>query len=182
MKNTISKTPRTGEISVREKIFRLGEMDLTPIRRKLQEPFPEGRGWSTEQAIEAEKWYRRYLHIIIQYPDATSHVPNEAIDAFWHQHILDTEKYANDCEHVLGYFLHHYPYFGLNGDEEERDRAFVETNRLFKETFGEDCTHMFIGTKMASGCKDSGSGTGCKQGCRKGSHHRYAIQEDLIVA
>jgi len=127
------------------------------------------------------------LEVCLRHPEFPV-VPNFTIDAFWHQHILDTRAYAHDCEAVFGEFLHHYPYFGLNGDSVERDDAFIETNRMYREIFGEDCTGMGERgqdcnmsacraddakiikpqTMTASGCGHSGSGTGCGQGGRGG--------------
>ena len=162
-------------VSTDERLKRLEKLDLTNIRRKLMEPEPEGKGWSEAQALEAEKWYRRYLGIIIKYPHATQHVPNTPIDIFWHQHILDTTAYAEDCQYVLSYFLHHYPYFGLNGDADQRDSSFSETNNLYRLMFGEDCTSMEYfsskksGVTTAVGCKKS-CGAGCRQSnCKGGS-------------
>jgi hypothetical protein len=71
--------------------------------------------------------------------------PNEAIapqfdvDIFWHYHILDTMKYAVDCDNVFGYFLHHFPYLGLRGedDEELHERAGVRTQELYESIFGD---------------------------------------------
>ena len=116
----------------------IASLDLSQVRRKLMEPAPEGKGWSQEMALLAEKWYRRYLHIVLKYPDVRP-VPNHQIDEFWHQHILDTRAYARDCQSVFGRFIHHNPYFGLNGDADERDACFDQTNVLYRLEFGEDC-------------------------------------------
>lgn len=142
------------------------QIDLSGPRRKLMMPAPEGNGWSAEQASEAEQWYRNYLLICAKYPGFPA-VPNAPIDEFWHAHILDTRAYARDCDAIFGSYLHHYPYFGLNGDTEERDAAFDETNRLYRMEFGEDCTTMrFSAASHGEGCNGSGGnggGTGCGQ-------------------
>ncbi|MEA2599493.1 MAG: hypothetical protein QOF89_485 [Acidobacteriota bacterium] len=116
----------------------IAALDLSQVRRKLMEPAPEGKGWSQELALLAEKWYRRYLHIVLKHADVRP-VPNHQIDDFWHQHILDTRAYARDCQSVFGRFIHHNPYFGLNGDADERDACFDQTNALYRLEFGEDC-------------------------------------------
>lgn len=116
-------------------------LDLSNVRMKLQEPEPEGKAWTPAQSLEAEKWYRRFLSICVLYPEHPT-VPNGPIDLFWHQHILDTRAYATDCQAVFGFFLHHYPYFGLKGDADVRDGAFVATNELYIAHFGEECTQM----------------------------------------
>lgn len=116
----------------------IAALDLTNVRHKVMEPVPEGRGWSKETASNAELWYRRFLQIVLKYPDIRP-VPNNQIDDFWHQHILDTRAYARDCEVIFGRFIHHNPYFGLNGDAAERDACYDRTNELYKSEFGEDC-------------------------------------------
>ncbi len=35
--------------------------------------------------------------------------PAPAVDAFWHEHILDTRDYAAFCESVFGCFIDHIP-------------------------------------------------------------------------
>ncbi|NJL09636.1 MAG: hypothetical protein HC908_03855, partial [Calothrix sp. SM1_7_51] len=78
-------------------------------------------------------------------------VPNKAVDQFWHQHILDTEKYYQDCQEVFGYFMHHFPYFGMRGENDKQalDAAFGETLTLLREQFGD--TPIF-GDIKASDC------------------------------
>jgi hypothetical protein len=61
------------------------------------------------------------------------------VDTFWHYHILDTKKYAADCQLVFGYFLHHYPYLGM-GDEADQQALIQSGDRvhaLYEATFGE---------------------------------------------
>ena len=66
-------------------------------------------------------------------------VPSKEVDGFWHQHILDTRKYAEDCDTLFGFFLHHFPYFGMRGVQDEANlaAAFAETRRIYEATFGE---------------------------------------------
>lgn len=113
------------------------ELDLDPIKVKLMDA-EEGEGWTLEKADEVEKWYKRFLLLNFKYPDKHV-VPPKSVDTFWHQHILDTRKYHEDCEQVFGYFLHHFPYFGMRGEEDAADleRAFDETLALFYREYGE---------------------------------------------
>lgn len=117
------------------------DLDFMDVKMKLMEAEPEGKGWTVDQAEEAEKWYRRFLQVCRDYPKLAT-VPNGPIDLFWHQHILDTRAYARDCQAVFGHFVHHYPYFGLKGDADVRDVSFGETNAIYRHEFGEDCTEM----------------------------------------
>jgi hypothetical protein len=62
----------------------------------------------------------------------------EDVDTFWHYHILDTRKYAADCQAVFGQFLHHFPYSGLRGNEDAaaHEAACERMRVLYEETFG----------------------------------------------
>jgi hypothetical protein len=33
----------------------------------------------------------------------------ELADLIWHEHMLDTKRYAQDCGRLFGRFLHHVP-------------------------------------------------------------------------
>jgi hypothetical protein len=94
-------------------------------------------------------------------------VPTHEIDEFWHQHILDTLKYVDDCQYVFGYFLHHYPYFGLRGAEDAQALAdsFEKTRALFIEHFNhelclddeaescrDDCVSLSVGDIVVTTC------------------------------
>jgi hypothetical protein len=82
--------------------------------------------------------YKRYLMLHARHPDLTL-APEQDVDRFWHMHILDTRKYAADCEATFGYFLHHFPYLGLRGEEDAKalQAAYLEMQRLSAEEFGE---------------------------------------------
>jgi hypothetical protein len=90
-----------------------------------------------EIIAETEDNYRRLLVLNLLYPSETI-VVNKILDDYWHQHILDTQKYAEDCQQIFGYFLHHYPYFGINGEQDRQDNqeGFSVTQQLWEETFG----------------------------------------------
>jgi len=113
---------------------KIASLDLEPIKFKLVLE----SGLSEEQAQFMEKWYRRFLFLTYKYPDQRI-VPLKEVDDFWHQHILDTRKYAYDCEATFGYFLHHFPYFGLRGaeDEQQLHDAFTQTLELTRDEYGE---------------------------------------------
>src|SRR3954466_13556889 len=112
-------------------------LDLEPIKFKLMDP-DEGEGWTRSQVDRIEVACRRFLTLLVKYPDTTI-APSKEIDKFWHGHILDTMKYAEDCEKVFGYFLHHFPYFGMRGAEDaaKQEQADQDMHRLYKQEFGE---------------------------------------------
>jgi hypothetical protein len=111
-------------------------LDFEQIKNKLMHR-DGGKGWSRERVDAAEREYRRFLFLMKKYPDELT-APSMEVDRFWHQHILDTAKYARDCEAVFGYFLHHYPYLGLGGEEDEtlRQQAGQRMRDLYEQNFG----------------------------------------------
>ena len=113
------------------------QLDLEPIKMKLMH-VASGEGWSLEKANAVEKEYRRFLCLMKIYPDEDT-APLVDVDTFWHYHILDTMKYAADCEQVFGYFLHHYPYVGMRGEDDEQFRldSGDRMRELYEATFGE---------------------------------------------
>ncbi|RYE79875.1 MAG: glycine-rich domain-containing protein-like [Oxalobacteraceae bacterium] len=114
------------------------ELDLVPIKVKLMH-VESGEAWSLEKANAVEKEYRRFLCLMKMFPEEDT-APSVDVDTFWHYHILDTMKYARDCERAFGYFLHHYPYVGLRGEDDERFRldSGERMRTLYEATFGED--------------------------------------------
>lgn len=112
-------------------------LDLEPIKLKLMHG-TFGEGWTQARADAIETEYRRFLYLQAAFPDEQTS-PALDVDTFWHYHILDTMKYAADCEQTFGYFLHHYPYLGLlESDEEGCDiKAANRTRELYEATFGE---------------------------------------------
>lgn len=115
----------------------IAELDLEPVKVKLMHR-ESGEGWSLERANALEFEYRRFLALMKKYPHEQT-APLVDVDTFWHYHILDTIKYAADCEAVFGYFLHHFPYIGLRGadDEAAHHRVGQRMKELYEATFGD---------------------------------------------
>lgn len=123
--------------TLEQTIAAIKALDLTPIKFKAGRK-EDGYGWSADYADQMEVAYKRYLILHAKHPDLTL-APERDIDRFWHMHILDTRKYAVDCEATFGYFLHHFPYLGLRGEEDAQalQAAFLQMQRLSVEEFGE---------------------------------------------
>jgi hypothetical protein len=98
----------------------------------------DGPEWPHDRAKKAVEWYRRFLFLVARYPNEAI-VPTKDIDEVWHTHILDTRKYAADCQEVFGDFLHHFPYLGSRGvaDAELLSDTFLRTLSLFELHFNE---------------------------------------------
>ena len=116
----------------------IAALDLDPIKVKLMHA-QSGEGWSREKADAVEGEYRRFLFLMKKHPDAHS-APLFDVDIFWHYHILDTMKYMADCDAVFGHYLHHFPYLGLRGEDDEalHEEAGERMKELYEQTFGKD--------------------------------------------
>jgi len=114
----------------------INALDLDPIKVKLMHK-ESGAGWTLEHANAVEREYRRFLYLMKTFPQEQA-APLVDVDTFWHYHILDTLKYAADCQAVFGHFLHHFPYIGLRGEDDlaAHERLGVRMQQLYEETFG----------------------------------------------
>jgi hypothetical protein len=114
----------------------IDELDFERIKAKLMH---RHGGTATSEAIDrAEGGYRQFLKLAAKYPDFPV-VPSEAVDEFWHMHILDTQRYAADCARIFGYIVHHDPYMGIDGPEDEVRllEAAERSNALWAQEFGD---------------------------------------------
>lgn len=112
---------------------KVARLDFTMLKRKL---LAEGE-WSAESIAQAEQLYRKYLALLIVYPDEKLG-PSRLIDDFWHAHILDTRAYMSDCEALFGSYLHHHPYGGSYGDVLDiaiSNASYARTCELFMKHF-----------------------------------------------
>ena len=132
----------------------LDRMDLEPVKFKLIKE----EGWDLSLADQVEEEYKGYLWLHVMFPEIT-HVPTHHIDEMWHTHILDTQKYMKDCDALFGFFLHHYPYLGLQdeADHEQAQAQFEITRQLFAQLMGSD----MLASSQAADC---GGGGGCGGG------------------
>jgi hypothetical protein len=140
-----------------EGISEIESLNMDLIRMKLMDR-EDGLGWTFKQCVDAEIEYKRFLMLILLYPDERI-VPSKISDDFWHYHILDTRKYYTDCMNIFGKFIHHYPYFGMFGkdDEDNLKACFDNTQKLYSKIFGE------LALSEAAAC-DGGSRCGrCNQ-------------------
>lgn len=137
-------------------------LDLSNLRMKLADP-EEGKSYTSEQLDSMEDEYRKFLALHLAFPDADI-VPCKLVDEMWHQHILDTRAYHEDCEAIFGDYLHHFPYFGMRGeaDAQALNDAYADTLQRYREAFGEPPDGTWISVD-ASRCKR----TACKpQKCK----------------
>jgi hypothetical protein len=150
-------------VSANEALDRLASvLDLSKIRMKLSDP-KEGKGYDAAHLDVMEQEYRRFLAMHIAHPDAEI-VPCSMVDEMWHQHILDTIAYRQDCEAIFGEFLDHYPYFGMQSEQEAQalQDAYGDTLEIYEREFGTPPDDTWISADAAK-CRR----TACKpQECR----------------
>jgi hypothetical protein len=126
-------------------------LELTSVRDALIEK----HGWSLERADAARREYIRFLTLLQKKPGFML-VPwltvdgRDDLDQFWHQHILDTAKYAADCNLLFGRMIHHNPHV-VRGSEQETT-AFEKTQRLYARTFGEGTYGEPVDALLLTGC------------------------------
>jgi hypothetical protein len=153
----------TDTMPIAEALDRLDEaLDLSGVRWKLSDP-EEGPGHSPEDLDLMETEYRKFLALRLVHPDVDI-VPCKLVDEIWHQHILDTAAYREDCDAIFGHFVDHFPYFGMRGEEDAQalENAYTDTLRRYRGAFGEPPADTWVASD-ASSCRR----TACKpQKCR----------------
>jgi len=138
-------------------------LDLSNVRMKLADA-DEGKGYGVSHLDIMEAEYRKFLSLHLAYPEMDV-VPCQIVDEMWHQHILDTAAYREDCEAIFGRFLDHFPYFGMRGDDDARalHDAYEETLDRYRAAFGEPPADTWITVDASAKCRR----TACKpQKCR----------------
>lgn len=104
-------------------------VDLSLVKAKAM----ERNGWSQDTADQAEADYRRFLYLLAKYPRQVFVPWTRNLDLFWHEHILDTRRYEEDCSRVFGQFVHHDPHIGISPENEKRARS--ATSDLFRKEY-----------------------------------------------
>ena len=138
-----------------ELMAKINSLDLGPIKYKLMHS-DDGEGMTREQVDRLEIQYKRFLYLSVTDKTAPI-VPTKELDSFWHTHILDTRKYAEDCEKTFGRFIHHFPYLGLRGDADAEllKSSFEYTKAKYKEVFGGIYGSSSSDCEQCSSCQSS---------------------------
>jgi hypothetical protein len=98
--------------------------------------------------------YLRYLAIDQTFAKETP--ISDAVDRFWHLHLLFTEDYMDMCYGVFGSFRHHRPQI-LGGPTREQDVGMIH----YRSLFGEPNSAIWTAGMAGHGgrCGDGCSGT-----------------------
>ena len=105
-------------------------LDLSTIRERLIQK----KGWAAEYADRLIEEYREYLALFYFHPGEELVPPTQDLDDVWHEHILDTQRYAEDCRLVFGRFIHHVP--GLDQGTDRHTEGLSRTRRHWWQRFG----------------------------------------------
>lgn len=95
------------------------------------------QNWKPRDAKEAARKYKNFLILHLLYPHVQV-VPTSSIDIVWHEHILHTEQYVEDCRRIFGDYFHHHPTEHTKKKEKEIAASnFLKTARLYEKHFQE---------------------------------------------
>jgi hypothetical protein len=83
----------------------LPTFDLSYLHEQILKDNPE---LTAEKIDDYIRKYRNYLALCKMYPGVQL-MPCPDIDLIWHQHLLNTKRYQEDCVEYFGWFLHHNP-------------------------------------------------------------------------
>lgn len=114
----------------------INSIDFSMIIKKMV----KHQGWLRRDVEAVCGLYKNFLFLNKKYGHIYSFIPpSEEVDEFWHNHILDTKNYRKDCEIIFGFYLDHYPYFGIDGrtNFSNLESTFALTQTLHLKEFGE---------------------------------------------
>lgn len=112
------------------------QLDLSYIVAAMCSPaYPLPR-WTPSDANHCLRLYKNFLLLSKKhFPEPL--VPTREIDEFWHNHILYTQHYSQDCLRIFGRYLHHQP-ASPDEDAEKLVREYIKTKQLYLEEFNEE--------------------------------------------
>lgn len=108
---------------------KIDAIDLILVKNKMMDPTKEYK-WSAKKTASVERKYRNFLKLIASGMTA---VPNLDVDMVWHEHILRTRKYSEDCQRVFGRMIHHDP----DMSSDDLHKAWEQTKQTYQAEFGE---------------------------------------------
>jgi hypothetical protein len=105
----------------------LGYLSLSLLRR---------HAWDETRTHEAIRKYKNFLILNYLYPHQTL-IPDVDLDEVWHEHILYSRRYEQDCHRIFGRHLHHELSPTIWPRSEMKEEDYVETGRLYAAVFHE---------------------------------------------
>jgi hypothetical protein len=146
-------------------------LDLSSVRENAMAKL----GWSSEKAQRVENSYKRFLYALAhkEENDLLS-PPSQEVDDFWHQHILDTRKYREDCNTVFGHYIDHTPRLS----PEDQSRADARREQVYRD-YNIDAISLATPNPRRSS-DDDGGFAGCGGGGSYSSgHHAHGYDSGI---
>jgi hypothetical protein len=158
----------TGRSIMDDKWEKIAALDLKSVRQKFasKKTYWWHLGHSTDRL---EREYRQFLYLIVVNPEMTVVPWSRDLDDFWHEHILDTEKYAQDCSATLGRFIHHNPHLPMGSSA--HGEALAATILRYRAAFGESAGKGRMRAKGDIGCGAQMPVVFCAGGASAAHHH-----------
>ena len=119
-----------------EKLKLIDEFDYAHVARKTREEFRE-KSMVVDQAYlhRAIEALKQYYAVALLDPD-NMHAVSEAVDPFWHSHIIFTREYHDFCQHVFGQYIHHQPLDKGDVSQVEKVRCLYQyTHEIYRRMF-----------------------------------------------
>lgn len=95
----------------------------------------EKHGWKRDETEQAVREYRRHLLLRYLHPGLRLAAMNKLGDLLWHEHIIDTEKYRQDCSQLFGELLEHQPFYEPSPVPPQDDPEIQEASRVYSYEF-----------------------------------------------
>jgi hypothetical protein len=125
-------------LTLKQAIEYIEELDFSNIIDRMTDANYSLPRWTYDEAKICERLYKNFLILMRKYPRKIL-VPTREVDEFWHNHILDTQRYTNDCQRIFGHYGHHTPgdVAPLKKHKKEMQQHFNQTQALYYKEFGE---------------------------------------------
>lgn len=134
----------------------LPTFDLSYVVEQLSRR-PEFATWTPERFSNAILDYQRYLALCKHFAGQTL-APSQDADEIWHRHILNSRRYASDCDGYFGHYLHHEP-SEVHPSEQQKAAEQRRMAKLYVEMFGDKQTgDLACCSSCGSGCSSSCGG------------------------
>lgn len=143
----------------------VGTLISTDLRSRLTvQLINEHSGMTGDEAARIVDQAVAFLKTCVDHPGLHLR-PSRKVDLGWHQFILNTVDYAEFCQRVAGYFVHHVPdeFTSPRGGSAETTKALAPTvDAMTASGFEVDAE---LWTAMSGQCSQSFQGcTNCGQG------------------
>ncbi len=112
-------------------------LDLTVVTKRFKERYAITDD-NALSAIEAD--YRRFLILVLENPEDGIVPWSQVIDDYWHEHILNTKKYYEDCMVLKGGLIHHNP--DVPKGTPKHSDLFGRTKQLYYNRFVSNQTYV----------------------------------------